>query len=531
MSPDRLNLQPELDTVESAPPVVEEFRSILFGGEQSAEPPSGQPLFFPDLNLDRVVEAIVAGRDEYELTAFFHLPLRNVPAIEYRQEVFRDLESGDVAAAVRAFAAEMQRVRRFLTLAEKQRNEHEKERWFADAAALYGDCVVSLHDDLVALEPSSRGFQALRDYLSAYVASERFVSVEADLETVLAGLAGVTYAVRVRGAHVTVTRYRGERDYSVEVEEMFERFRQGAPDNHLIEIPDSGSMDHVEARIVELVARLFPDEFAALSAFRADHSEFIDPRIARFDREVQFYLAYLEHTKRVAPAGVLFSFPTVATDSKQTAVEHGCDIALAAKLAAAGEQIVCNDFFLDGPERILVVSGPNQGGKTTFARAFGQLHYLASLGVPVPAARAQLFLADRVFTHFEREEDIRTLHGKLDDELVRIREILEQATGKSVVVLNEAFSSTTLSDAVYLGTAVLGQLVDLGCLGVWVTFVDELASSGETTASMVAQVAPHDPTHRTFKVLRQPADGRAYAWALAEKFGLSHDRLQARLGR
>jgi DNA mismatch repair protein MutS len=191
--------------------------------------------------------------------------------------------------------------------------------------------------------------------------------------------------------------------------------------------------------------------------------------------------------------------------------------------------VVRNEFYLTGPERIFVVTGPNQGGKTTFARAFGQLHYLASLGYPVPAREAVLLLPDRIFTHFEKEEDLATLRGKFEDELVRIHDVLEQATGDSVVVMNESFASTTLRDALFVGERVLERLTGLGLLGVYVTFADELASLNETCVSMAAVVRPDDLAERTFKVVRKPADGLAYAAVIAGKYGLTYRQLKGRL--
>jgi DNA mismatch repair protein MutS len=504
------------------------FGSILFTGDA---PPlhAVEPDFFADLNLDQALASLLAGREQYDLKAFFYTPLRAVADVRYRHEVLRDLEKPDVRQSITRFASAMQRTRAHLAQVEKLHHPLQRQAWMRDAIEIYCEAVRSLADDLAEEDIASRGFKELREYLAAYAASDHFTALAAETQAVKEALAEVRYAVRIQGARVTVSRSGGQPDYSAEVLETFARFEQGAVKSYLVKLPDYDEMDHVEAQILERVARLHPDVFAALAAYTARHHDYLDPTIVRFDREVQFYLAYLEMIERLRAAGLPFCYPRVSTRTKAVAVDDTFDVALANKLVADGGTVVCNDFRLAGPERLFVVTGPNNGGKTTFARTVGQVHHLAGLGLLVPGRTAQLFLPDRIYSHFEKEEDIETLRGKFEDELVRVHAILEQATASSVVVMNESFSSTALDDALFVGTEVMRRILEVGALGVYVTFVDELASLSDATVSMVAQIVPEDPAERTFKVLRRPADGLAYAWAIAEKHGLTYERLMERI--
>jgi len=505
------------------------FGSILFPEGSAGPPPlvAEAPACLSDLNLNQVIEAITAGREEVDLQPFFFTPLHNADAIRYRQEVAQDLEEADgvLLDGVRSFAQRMVEMRRARALVEKLPNRYHRQGWFLEGVRRYGEAIVGLLETLERAELRSRGLIAFREYLREYVRSAGFTSLLQETQALKQALEQIRYTILIRGSRVEVREYRSETDYSVEVEETFARFKQGAVKDYSVPLGVHSGLNHVEAAILDRVARLYPAQFSALDDYCTRHRGYLDETIARFDREIQFYVAYQEFTARIRRAGLAFCYPRISATGREIWARDAFDLALAAKRAS----VVPNDFHLSDPERILVISGPNQGGKTTFARMFGQLHYLASLGCAVPGRAAQLALFDRLFTHFEKEEDIRNLRGKLQDDLVRIRAILDQATPESIIILNEIFTSTTLSDGIFLSRRILERILELDALCVWVTFIEELATASEKTVSMISTVAPENPALRTYKFVRRPPDGLAYAIAIAQKHGLTYAQLRERL--
>lgn len=489
------------------------------------------PTCFVDLNLNQVVDAVTAARAEYDLKPIFYSPLTDAAAVRYRQDVAQDLDGTSLRGVLETFASQLRQMRQSLQQAAELRHPYQRERWFLDGALTYIQAVRQLDEAVPPLPITSKGFRDFRDFLATYASSMTFHSLMTKAQQLQADLETVQYCLHIRGSRVVVTRYEDQSDYSQQVAATFERFRQGTATDYRVKFSVYTEMNHVEAGVLERVAKLYPDTFAELDRFASTWAQFVDPVLARFDREVQFYLAYLAYIDPIRGAGLELCYPTVSTHSTEVSAERTFDIALADKLAGGRTSAVTNDIQLDAPERIVVVSGPNQGGKTTLARTFGQIHFLAALGLPVPGIAAKLSLFDRIYTHFERKESMETFRGKLQDDLLRIHDILDQATGRSIIIINELFTSTTLQDAIFLGTKIVQQIIDLDALCVYVTFVDELSLLGPTTVSMVSTVVPEHPEQRTYKLVKRAADGQAHAVAIADKYALTYTKLKARLSR
>jgi len=507
------------------------FSSILFPHGGAPKSVDEAPGCIPDLHLDEIIAAVATGHADDHIDRFFYMPLRDVSTVEHRHEVFRDLECDQTRQPILNFVDGMAAMRRGLHQAKHLLHPLQRQGWFIHAVQTFCDTVALLRDDLARVEPASRGLRDFADYVAEYAQSPTFENLVNDTEAVQTELHKVRYTVHIQGLRVHVEKYADLTDYSEGSVATFERFATQVDNDYRVPVKDNTGMDHVEEQILECVAKLYPDAFALLDGFCRRNERFVEATIARFDHEIRFYLSYLAFVGRFTTAGLNFSYPEVTTTPGALSADDAFDLALAIKSSDQNKALVHNDFRLSGPERILVVTGPNQGGKTTFARTIGQCAYLASLGCPIPAARAKFTLPDQIYTHFERQETLSTLHGRLEDELVRINNILSRATGVSLIIMNESFSSTTLSDALLIGTEIIERIIKLGCTAIYVSFLDELAGLNRACVSMVGEVAADDPAQRTFKFTRRPADGLAYAAALATKYGLNHEVLRRRISQ
>jgi hypothetical protein len=140
----------------------------------------------------------------------------------------------------------------------------------------------------------------------------------------------------------------------------------------------------------------------------------------------------------------------------------------------SGERAVGNDLDADG-KRLLVVTGANQGGKTTYLHGVGQAQLMMQAGMFAPANSFGADLRDRIFTHFKREEDASMNSGKLDEELVRMSDMVEQMTHHSLALFNESFAATNDREGSEINRQIVSALIESGIKVVAVTHLYEFA--------------------------------------------------------
>lgn len=199
------------------------------------------------------------------------------------------------------------------------------------------------------------------------------------------------------------------------------------------------------------------------------------------------------------------------------------------KLAVSVENsadIVPNDLVFDKERRVYILTGANRGGKTTITQGIGLLYVLAQGGIYVPAQSFLYRPADAVYTHFPADEDKTMDLGRLGEECVRFKEIYSECTEKSLVLLNETFSTTSFEEGYYIAVDSVRALLKKGARTVYNTHMHKLAadtgSLGEGAASIIVK---SDGGKRSFKVVAAPPEGLSYARDIAEKYGVTYEML------
>ncbi len=209
--------------------------------------------------------------------------------------------------------------------------------------------------------------------------------------------------------------------------------------------------------------------------------------------------------------------------------------------ADLGGTVVSNDISFGDQGRIFVLTGPNQGGKTTYIQSIGLVQILFQLGIFVPGIQAEISPVDSLFTHFPVEESFDSNMGRMAEECNRLNQIFCQATRYSMILLNESFSSTSSTEALFITREVILGLKVLGTRAIITTHIHELAMNldiinssipGDSTiVSLVSRVdkekSSDDSAKRTYKITQGPPIGLSYARDIALRHGISIDKIMS----
>lgn len=129
-----------------------------------------------------------------------------------------------------------------------------------------------------------------------------------------------------------------------------------------------------------------------------------------------------------------------------------------------------------GNNLLTVITGANQGGKSTFLRSFGIAQILMQCGMAVPAVRFSVAIHPQIFTHFSRREDEQLNSGRLREELKRMSSMIDAAVPNSLFLLNESFASTTEKEGSQIAGGILQAFYEKGISAIVVTHLFQLAA-------------------------------------------------------
>jgi DNA mismatch repair ATPase MutS len=217
--------------------------------------------------------------------------------------------------------------------------------------------------------------------------------------------------------------------------------------------------------------------------------------------ELAFYIGCLNLQERLARKGEPISFPLpMAPDERRHSFRGLYDVCLTLSMEP---RVVGNDEQADG-KNLVIITGANQGGKSTFLRSIGVSQLMMQCGMFTPAESFRANVCNGLFTHYKREEDTTMMSGKFDEELSRMSDIVDKMMPNSMMLFNESFAATNEREGSEIARQIIRALLDMGIKVFFVTHLYEFAHGFydrkmETAIFLRAERQP-DGT-RTFKLI------------------------------
>jgi DNA mismatch repair ATPase MutS len=217
--------------------------------------------------------------------------------------------------------------------------------------------------------------------------------------------------------------------------------------------------------------------------------------------ELGFYIGCLNLNTELARRRQPISFPLPSGAGERGHSFRGLyDVCLA---LTTDRDIIGNDANADGRD-LIIITGANTGGKSTFLRSIGLSQLMMQCGMFVPAESFSSNLCPSLFTHHKREEDTTMNSGKLDEELLRMSGIADKLTSDSMVLFNESFTATNEREGSEIARQVVRALTENGVKVFFVTHLYDFAHGyfeSRTEKMLFLRAGRQENTERTFKLI------------------------------
>ncbi|MCR5251632.1 MAG: hypothetical protein K6E50_13600 [Lachnospiraceae bacterium] len=477
------------------------------------------PPFFVDLNIDQILERITDGWGEDVRSLYLAFPATKEDE-EYRRAVYGDFKKKEVLAAMTEYYTGMRERALYAERRENAYEEVQKQVWQLREICSYALAAEKLCEKLKEAQLASEGMKGFTAYLSECVNEEGYRSMREEALTLWKELSAFRVVLTYEKERFTLAESKGEGDYENFLAECFPGVKKDFQSPFL----DREYYSRLEEEVVKLFRKKHKPFFRQLESFCKEHPEYIHDGIREAEQEMPYYLSYAQFEAKMQEKGMVFATPKTSPDKLSASGLY--DLALALANQAKGKDVVANELYLAPEERFFVLTGPNQGGKTTYGRSLGQLVYFSKMGLDVPAESALVPHYSNLWTHFSVEESAETGRGKLMDELVRLKPIMEEEEEGAFVVINELFTTAANFDAIEMGKRVLEFLIGKNCRGIYVTHLGELASSCEGVVSLRAEVDENNV--QTYRIDRNEAVEPGGTNSQVLKYRLTYEQLKER---
>ena len=300
----------------------------------------------------------------------------------------------------------------------------------------------------------------------------------------------------------------------------------------LARIPEADGSGNVPRQMDSAATMLTSRIARKLRSMLAKYLNISVREMAELIPEFVFYTRWAEFIEKRRAEGWLFCKPEVLDGTGPARMEAEGLYNLKLISAEKPETVTLNNLSFDREKRVYILTGANRGGKTTVTQAAGQLFLLAQSGVYVPGKRFRYDPADTVLTHFPADEDKTLDLGRLGEECRRFRDLFVLCTGKSLLLLNETFSTTSFEEGYFIAADAVRAILDKNTRTIYNTHMHKLAqdldtviNTGKAEGKAVSLVAETKEGKHSFRVVIAPPEGQSFARDIAEKYGVTYEML------